>query len=65
MWGTTGVYNIFSCGFLQKWGKLVGVWITKIGVVENFWKCPNLDLEQNVSKIEKNEKCTFLTQNML
>ena len=60
MWGTTEVYDIFSCGLLQKLERLIGFWIMKIGIFENFWKCSNSDLEQKVSKIKKNEKCTSI-----
>ena len=65
MWGRTRVFSIFSCVFLQKLEKVVGIYMNEISFGDFLVKCPNLDLEKKVSKNDKIENVTSLSHNEL
>ena len=63
MWGRVLIF--FYAVFLQKLGKLVGIYMNENSFGEILVKCPNLDLEKKVSKNDKIENVTSLSQNEL
>lgn len=58
MWERTRLFDNFSSGFLQKLRRLIGIYNTNeisSGVILE--KCPNLNLENEVSKDDKINYC--------